>query len=159
MPELPPGATHLIAGPPSANPPFPIACALAGLSLAAPILFLKSGAPGPLLAIAILALAGAGIITMAAAVAAQRRRRADSAIRPRATISSRGITLHPSPAHTTARHFAAADIHSATLLPHALVIHTLPHHPKPGRHVLRFGNLHTPRETLAAALRPLAKGR
>lgn len=156
MPDQPPGETHLIAGPPSANPPFAIACAIAGLSLVAPILFLKSGAPGPLLGIAILALAGAGIITMVAAVAAQRRRRADSAVRPRATITPDGITLHPGPAGG-AQHFEAAVIHSASLLPRALVIQTTEEHPKPGRHVLRFGQLHTKREALAAALQPLTK--
>jgi len=156
MTDHPPGATHLVAGPPGANPPLPIACAIAGLSLVAPFLFIKSGAPGPLLGIAIVALAGAGIITMSAGVAAQRRRRADSAIRPRATITPDGITLYPSPA-AGARHFETAVIRSASLLPHALVIQTTEKHPKPGRHVLRFGKLHTPRETLTAALLPLSK--
>jgi hypothetical protein len=155
MLDDPPGETHLIAGPASATPPFGIACVLTGLSVAAPILFLSSGAPGPLLGIAALALAGAGIITMAAAVAAQRRRRADSAVRPRATITREGITLHPSPANPRPRHFGAADIHSASLLPHALVIQTKTNHPEPGRHVLRFGKLDTPREALTAALTSL----
>jgi len=157
MRDDPPGAVQLIAGPPSASPPLPIACAIAGLSFVAPFLFLKSGAPGPLLGIAILALAGAGIITIVAAVAAQRRRRADSAVRPRATIAPDGITLHPGPAGGAAQHFEAELIHSASLLPHALVIETTGEHPKPGRHVMRFGKLHTKRETLAAALLPLTK--
>jgi len=156
MPDDQPGAVHLIAGPPSANPPLPIACAIAALSFVAPFLFLKSGAPGPLLGIAILALAGAGIITMAAGVAAQRRRRADSAVRPRATITPDGITLHPGPAGA-AQHFDAAVIHSASLVARALIIQTTAEHPKPGRHVMRFGKLHTPRESLIAALLPLTK--
>jgi hypothetical protein len=156
MPDDPPGATHLIAGPPGANPPLPIACGIAGLSFVAPFLFLKSGTPGPLLGIAILALAGAGIITVVAAVAAQRRRRADAAVRPRATITPYGITLHPSPAGA-AQHFEAAVIHSANLLPHALVIQTTEEHPKPGRHVMRFGKLYTKRESIAAALLRLTK--
>jgi hypothetical protein len=156
MPDDPPGATHLVAGPPSANPPLPIACAIAGLSFVAPFLFLKAAPPGPLLGIAIIALAGAGIIAMVAAVAAQRRRRADAAIRSRATITADGITLHPGPAGS-AQHFAAALIRSANLLPHALVIQTTEEHPKPGKHVLRFGKLHTPREALAAALLALTK--
>lgn len=157
MPDHLPGETHLVAGPPGASPPLPIACAIAALSVTAPFLFLKSGAPGPFLGIAIVALAGAGIITMVAAVAAQRRRRADSAVRPRATITPGGITLHAGPARGAARHFDAAEIHSAILLPHALVIQTTAEHTKPGRHVMRFGKLHTRRETLAAALLPLTK--
>jgi len=156
MPDQTSGETQLVAGPPSGSPPLPVACAVAGLSFAAPFLFLKSGAPGPLLGIAILALAGAGVITMVAAVAAQRRRRADSAVRPRATINPGGITLHPGPAGAT-QHFEASLIQSASLLPRALVIQTTPEHPKPGRHVMRFGKLHTPRETLANALSSLTK--
>jgi hypothetical protein len=152
-----PGAIQLTAGPPSAHPPLPIACAIAGLSFVAPFLFIKAAAPGPLLGIAIIALAAAGVITMVAAVAGQRRRRADAAVRPRATIAPDGITLHSSPAGGAAKHFEVEFIQSASLLPHALVIQTTEEHPKPGRHVMRFGKLHTPRETLTAALLALTK--
>jgi hypothetical protein len=143
---------QLIAGPPPANPPLLVAFMLVGLSIAAPFLFLQAGRPGPLLGLAILALAGAGIITMSGAAAAQLRRRADAAIRPRASITKAGITLHAGPVSGTTRHFPAGQIHWARLSPGALVILTAKDHPKPGRHVLRFGKLTTPRAALEAAL-------
>jgi hypothetical protein len=146
--------TDLIAGPPPANPPLLVAIMLIALGLAAPILFLKAGAPSPLFGIAVLALAAAGIITAFGAVSAQLRRRADSAIRPRASITPAGITLRPHAAGAE-QHFAAAQIKTAQLFPGALVIQTAPEHPKPGRHVLRFGKLATPREELNAAISAL----
>ncbi len=151
--EIPPGEVHLIAGPPPANPPLVIAVILVGLGIAAPFLFLKAGAPSLLFGIAVLALAGAGIITMSAAVAAWLRRREDAATRRRASISASGITLHARPAPAgDVRHFPADQIQSARLLPGALVIQTGKDHPNPGRHVLRFGKLAAPRAELEAAL-------
>lgn len=151
-PGPPDGEIQLIAGPPPANPPLLVALSLVGLSIVAPFLFLKAGSPSLLLGIAVLALAGAGIITMSGAATAQLRRRADTAIRPRASITKAGITLHVHPVSGTAQHFPAGQIHSARLLPGALVIQTAKDHPKPGRHVLRFGKLATPRTALEAAL-------
>jgi len=148
----PDGEILLVAGPPPANPPLFIAFILVALGIAAPFLFLKAGTPSLLLGIAVLALAGAGIITMAAAAAAQLRRRADAAIRPRASITKTGITLHAHPVSGIARHFPATQIESARLLPGALVILTAKAHPKPGRYVLRFGKLSAPRAALDAAL-------
>jgi len=154
MPETPSIRTDLVAGPPPANPPLLVAMLIVALGLAAPILFLKAGSPSPLFGIAILALAAAGIITAFGAVSAQLRRRADSTIRPRASITQAGITLRP---HTAGaeEYFAATQIKTAQLFPGALVIHTAPEHPKPGRYVLRFSNLATPREELNAALSAL----
>ncbi len=151
-PQEPDGEIHLIAGPPPPNPPLIIALILVGLSVIAPFLFLKAGSPSLLLGIALLALAGAGVITMSGAATAQLRRRADAAIRPRASITKAGITLHAHPVSGIAQHFPAGQIHSARLLPGALVIQTAKDHPKPGRHVLRFGKLATPRPALEAAL-------
>jgi hypothetical protein len=143
---------HLIAGPPPANPPFFVAIMLVGLSIVAPFLFLQAGSPSLLLGIAILALAGAGVIAASGAVTAQLRRRADAAIRPRASVTKAGITLHPHPVSAIAQHFPAGQIRSARLFTGTLVIHTTKEHPKPGRHVLRFGKLATSRAALAAAL-------
>jgi len=156
QPDEPANEVHLIAGPPPANPPLLIALMLLALGIAAPFLFLKAGSPSLLFGIAIVALAGAGIITMSAAVTAQLRRRADAAIRPRASITKAGITLHPGPQAATARHFHASDIHLARLYPGSLVIQTVAPHPKPGRHVLRFGKLATPRAPVEAALAEFA---
>lgn len=150
--EEPAGEVHLIAGPPPANPPLLVAVILVVLGIAAPFLFLQAGSPSLLFGAAVLALAGAGIITMCAAAAAQLRRRADAAIRRRASISASGITLHPAAPAGAVRHFPADQIHSARLVPGALVIQTAKHHPAPGRHVLRFGKLATPRAALQAAL-------
>jgi hypothetical protein len=146
------GEIDLIAGPPPANPPLFIAVILVGLGITAPFLFLKAGSPSLLFGIAVVALAGAGIITMSAAAAAQLRRRADAAIRPRASITKAGITLHAHPVSGIVLHFPAGHIRSARLLPGALVIQTAKAHPNPGRYVLRFGKLATPRAALEAAL-------
>jgi len=148
----PPDEIHLIAGPPPANPPLLIAVTLVGLSIVAPFLFLRAGSPSVLLGIAVLALAGAGIITMSGAAAAQIRRRADAAVRPRASIAKTGITLQAHPVSGIVQHFPAGQIHSARLFAGTLVIHTTRDHPKPGRHILRFGKLATPRAGLEAAL-------
>lgn len=152
MTDQPPVETQLIAGPPPANPPVFIAVVLVALGIAAPFLFLQAGSPSPLFGVAVLALASAGIMTMTAAVTARLRRRADAATRPRASITNTGITLHAGPLCGAARHFPAAQIRSARLLPSALVIQTVKDHSEPGRHVLRFGKLVTPRPALEAAL-------
>jgi len=143
---------HLIAGPPPANPPLLVAVMLVALGITAPFLFLQAGGPSVLLGLAVLALAGAGIIAMSGAVAAQLRRRADAAIRPRASISGDGITFHAGALSGIEQNFPAGQIHSARLLPGAIVIQTAKDHPKPGRHVLRFSTLATPRAELEAAL-------
>jgi hypothetical protein len=92
---------------------------------------------------------------MFGAVTAQRRRRADSAIRARASISQSGLTLRPGTAAGTEQYFAVADIKSAHLLPRALIIQTTEAYPNPGRYVLRFGKPQTPPEHLHAALAAL----
>jgi hypothetical protein len=128
---------------------------LVALSLIAPFLFLGTGAPNVLLGVASLALATAGVIAASAAVRGQLRRRADATIRPRASIAQSGITLHQYPTSRRAdRHFAATEIKYARLTPGALIIQTAGAHAKPGRHVLRFGKLTTPREALLVALAP-----
>jgi hypothetical protein len=143
---------NLIAGPPPANPPAFIVIIILGLSITAPFLFLRAGAPSPFFGIILLALAAASIITMSAAVKAARRRRADGAVRLRASITSTGITFHPGPTALDRQHFPASSIKSTHLLPNALIIQTIAPHPNPGRHVLRFGKLAIPRQTLQQAL-------
>lgn len=148
-----PGAeTLLIAGPPGASPPLLVALLLVALSIVAPFLFLRAGAPSLLFGIAVLALAAAGIITLIAAISAQLRRRADAAMRPRARINAGGITLQAKPDNNSSLHFTAAQIASARLHGGTLVIQTIKSHPKPGRYVLRYGKLVTPRDALIAAL-------
>jgi hypothetical protein len=154
-PDEPTDEIHLIAGPPPANPPLFVAFILVALSIAAPFLFLQAGSPSLLFGVAVLALAGAGLITMSSAAAAQLRRRADATIRPRASITKAGITLHTGPPAGSAQHFPAGQIQAARLVSGALVIHTAKDHPNPGRHVMRFGKLATPRASLEAALAEL----
>lgn len=144
--------TLLIAGPPPASPPLFIAVLLVALSLFAPFFFLRAGSPSLFLGIAALALALAGIITLYGAVSSIRKRRADAAMRPRARISAAGITLHPSPNEHSTQHIAAEHIAAARLMAGALIVQTAKSHPNPGRYVLRYGKLTTPRDALVAAL-------
>lgn len=144
--------THLIAGPPPASPPLIIAVLVVALSIAAPFIFLRDGTPSLILGIAALAIALAGIITFAAAVRAQIRRGADSKARRRATITPRGIILHPTLAATDSLYFPWDEIAAARLTPSALIIHAGKAPAKPGRYAVRFGKLATPRPEIIAAL-------
>jgi len=146
---------QLIAGPPPANPPLAVAILIVTLSLAGPFLFLRAGPPNLWLAGATLALAFAGIAALTGAIDAQIKRHADRAIRARAVISPACITFLPTPARPTSRHFMAAQVKSVHLLEAALIVHTTEHHPAPGRHILRFGQLASPRDQLAKAINAL----
>jgi len=143
---------QLLAGPPPANPPIFIAAIIVVLSLVAPILFLKTGAPGPLLGIAALALAVAGIVTASAAVKARLQRQSDLAVRPRVTVNADGITLHRKPAPAPAEFFPFDHIDEARLLAGTLILRINTANPAPGRHILRFGGPVSNRELLLAAL-------
>ena len=144
--------THLIAGPPPANPPLAVALLIVVLSLVAPVLFLRAGPPNLWLAFATLALAFAGIAALFGAIASQTKRHADRAVRARATISLTGITFLPTPIRSTSRHFSAREVKHVRLVDGALIVQTTELHPSPGRHILRFGRLASPRGQLQQAI-------
>ena len=144
--------TKLVAGPPSASPPFTIALLIVGMSFAAPFIFVADGSPSPLLGIAMIAVALAGIITLAAAIRAAGRRRADSAARTRVSISEAGITLHPTPRERDDLHFPWQHIAGTHMAQTAFFVHAASGAPKPGRHAVRFGKLSTQRADILAAL-------
>lgn len=142
---------QLIAGPPAATPPLPVAILIVLLSLAAPFLFLRAGHPSLWLTSAAFALACAGIV----AIEAQAKRHADRAIRARATISPSGISFLPTPARPSSHHFSRDEIKHVHLLATALIVHTTEDHAAPGRHVLRFGRLASWRDQLLQSLQSL----
>jgi hypothetical protein len=142
----------LIAGPPAASPPLFIALMLVGMSIAGPFIFLKDGTPSPLLGITAIAVAIAGMITMIAAMRAQRRRRADSTARRRVGITRAGITFYPTLHPGDNVQFAWEDITSVQMAPAAFILHAGPQAAKPGRHAIRFGKLVTPRSDILLAL-------
>ncbi len=147
---------HLIAGPPPANPPLFLAILILAVSLTGPFLFTRAGAPSLLLAIAAAALGAAGLLALLSAIRAQRQRRADSALRCRASITADGIIFHPTRHRPTTDFFAKPDIEAVQLFPRALVVITAKTHAKPGRHRLTFGDLAIPRADLAAAIAALS---
>lgn len=144
--------TELIAGPPAASPPLAIAFMIVGLSVAGPFIFLRDGTPSLLLGVTAVAVALAGLITMLAAIRAQQRRAADAALRPRVSISPSGVTLHPTPDAADDLHFPRAQIGGAQLLAAAFTLTAGPMAARPGRHVIRFGKLVTPRPDIISAL-------
>ncbi len=147
-----PISAALHAGPPAANPPLLLAALIIGVSIAAPVLFSAAGAPNLLFAIAVLALASAGILTAIGAVNGQRRRRADLAVRLRASIETTGIAFYRQPHPAAPEFFPREIIKRAWLMNSALILDTTPDYPRPGRHRLGFGKLQSSREDLLAAL-------
>jgi len=147
-----PISAALHAGPPAANPPLLLAALIICVSIAAPVLFSAAGAPNLLFAIAVLALASAGILTAIGAVNGQRRRRADLAVRLRASIETTGIAFYRQPHPAAPEFFPREIIKRAWLMNSALILDTTPDHPRPGRHRLGFGKLQSSREDLLAAL-------
>ncbi len=144
--------TSLIAGPPAASPPLAIALMLLGLSIAGPFIFVADGTPSLLLGITALAVAVAGMITMAAAIRAQIRRHADAAIRRRVGIGTAGIIFYPTFQASDNQHFSWGDIINVQLAPAAFIVHAGPAAARPGRHAIRFGKLVTPRSDIISAL-------
>ncbi|OYV56864.1 MAG: hypothetical protein B7Z71_12595, partial [Acidocella sp. 21-58-7] len=120
-----------------------------------PFLFARAGAPSPLLAIAAAALAVSGFIALTSAINAQKQRRADSAIKCRASITAEGIIFHPTRHRPTTDFFAKPDIEAVQLFPRALVVITKKTHNKPGRHRLTFTELASPQGEIAAAIAAL----
>ncbi len=147
-----PISAALHAGPPAANPPLLLAALIICVSIAAPVLFSAAGAPNLLFAIAVLALASAGILTAIGAVNGQRRRRADLAVRLRASIETTGIAFYRQPHPAAPEFFPREIIKRAWLMNSALILDTTPDYPRPGRHRLGFGKLQSSREDLLAAL-------
>ncbi len=144
--------TKLVAGPPTASPPLTIALLIVAMSFAAPFIFVADGSPSPLLGIAMIAVALAGIITLGAAIRAAGRRRADSTARTRVTISEAGITLHPTPHTRDDQHFPWHHIAGTHMARAAFFVHAAAGAPKPGRYAVRFGKLATARADILAAL-------
>lgn len=144
--------TAVVAGPPAASPPLAVALMLVGLSIAGPFIFVADGTPSLLLGITGITVAIAGMITMAAAVRAQIRRRADASPRRRVGIGAGGITLYPTLKATEDMHFPWQHITDVQVAPAAFIIHAGPGAPKPGRHAIRFGKLVTPRFDIISVL-------
>jgi hypothetical protein len=150
-PDIPVSAS-LHAGPPAANPPLLLAVMVICISIIAPLLFRTAGAPNLLLGVAVLALAAAGILTALGAIRAQLRRRADAAIRLRASIAPDGITFHRQPYPAAPEIFPRALIKRAWLLNRALIVETTPDHANPGRYRLGFGKLQSSRNEILTAI-------
>jgi hypothetical protein len=148
---------NLVAFPPPPKPPLVIALAIILAGLIAPFLFLRAGSPSPFLAIAALALALAGVFALAGALHGRGRRLVDPNCRLRARISGTGITLYNSPPPAPGVFFPTHQISKIHLLPGALIIHTAETYPTPGRHVVRFSKLQTPRSDIIAAIKPLER--
>ncbi len=144
--------TDLVAGPPAPSPPLFIGIAIVALSVAGPFVFVADGTPSLLLGVTALTVALAGMLTMAAAIRAQLRRRADPAIRRRVSLSPAGITLRPMHSDAGDQHFIWAHIEHANLLHAAFIVHANGSAPNPGRHAVRFGKLITPRADILSAL-------
>jgi hypothetical protein len=149
---------ELVAGPPAASPPIFVALLIVAMSIIGPFLFLSTGSPSLLFGITAVALALAGMITMVAALRAATRRRADLTPRRRVSISSAGVTLHPTSYFDDDLHFAWEHIASTQLTSAAFFLHTHPIAPRPGRYAVRFGRLITPRSEIVAALGQLQAG-
>jgi hypothetical protein len=144
--------TSLIAGPAAASPPLAIALMLVGLSIAGPFIFVADGTPSLLLGITAVAVAIAGMITMAAAIRAHVRRRGDASLRRRVGISNAGITFYPTLQAADNLHFCWEDITNVQVAPAAFIVHAGLSAPRPGRHAIRFGKLVTPRSDIISAL-------
>lgn len=147
--------TELHAGPPPVNPPLFLAVVIVAIGIAAPWLFVRAGAPSPLLGAAALALVGAGIITVFATINAHNKRQADREIRLRACFSPSGVSLYRKPAPADAEFFPREQIKKIWLLKAALILDTTPDHPKPGRHRLVFSHLASPLDDINAAIAAL----
>lgn len=147
--------TELHAGPPPANPPLFLAVIIVGISIAAPWLFARAGAPSLLLGAAALALGIAGIITIFSTAIAHQKRQADREIRLRASISPSGVSFYRKPAPASVEFFPLKHIKKIWLLKGALVLDTTPDHPKPGRHRLVFSQLASPYNEVNAAVASL----
>jgi hypothetical protein len=145
-------AVDLVAGPAAASPPLFIALMLVALSIAAPYIFLADGTPSLLLGITAVAVAVAGMITMAAAIRAQLKRRADATARRRVRISAAGITLYPHPEPSASLQFPWDHITNVQVTQSAFIVHAGPAGPLPGRHAVRFGKLVTRRADIVSAL-------
>jgi hypothetical protein len=129
-----------------------MAMMLVALSITAPFIFVADGTPSLLLGITAVAVALAGMITMLAAIRAHRRRRADAAPRQRVSIQRHGITFHPTAEPADNLHFPWEHIENIHVAPAAVILQASPAAAKPGRHVIRFGKLVTPRSEIIAAI-------
>lgn len=141
---------ELRAGPPPVSPPLPIALMIFGLGILGPIVFVRAAQPSLFLTASSLLLPIAGTLALIGAFDSLRRRRGDGAVRTRATIHARGVTLTSRQGQE--EHHPWADIAAAHATRTVLSLHLHAGGGKRTRRAIRYGALETPVELIRSRL-------